>query len=112
MKIFENNYNPEIIKYKHLKDLGNIICPNCNSKLYVEAKDVYYRDSWNNGILGPGFRGGSTEMFKCPCCEYYVDGANAKKWIETSEGNLIEEEIQYSKFKDNYIEFGCTTMFD
>lgn len=106
-KIIENNFDPnKDYGVKEEDELGKIVCPICNSKVYIENDDIYDRGGGNNGIFGPGYASWHYAMFRCPVCKYRSNGLEAKHWDKDEDGTLYvvedrqAEEIEKIKQKE------------
>ena len=85
MKIIEN---PNPVEEKRLT------CNTCKCKFTYNNSDIH-RDSWNNGIIGPGFSGYSREYVICPNCGtsiYITDESTSSTLSETIViDNLLQD---------------------
>ena len=109
-RIVENNFDPNKDYGIEEKDeLGKIVCPVCNSKVYIENDDITSSGGGDNGICGPGFQSWYYKMFRCPACKHRANGLDAKHWDEDEDGTLYvledrraeeREKIKQKELKD------------
>ena len=114
-KIIENNFDPNKDYGIEEKDeLGKIVCPVCNSKIYIENDDITDRGGGDNGICGPGFHSWYYKLFRCPACKHRVNGLDAKHWDEDEDGTLYvvedRQEEEREKRKQKKLEEYAKTL--
>ena len=103
-RIIENNFDPNKDYGIEEKDeLGKIVCPICNSKLYIENDDITDRGGGDNGICGPGFQSWYYKMFRCPACKHRVNGLDGKHWDEDEDGTLYVVEDRQEEEREKRI---------
>ena len=82
MRIIEN---PNPVEEKVL------VCEGCGCKFAYTPGDVFI-DSWNNGVLGPGYYGYVRKLVTCPNCgksilieERNSEQAKQERWKKEAE---------------------------
>lgn len=104
-KIIENNFDPnKDYGVKEEDELGKIVCPICNSKVYIENDDITDRGGGSNGIYGPGHRSWYYKMFRCPACKYKSNGLDAKHWDKDEDGTLYVVEDRQAQIRQQLFE--------
>ena len=105
-RIVENNFDPnKDYGIEEKGELGKIVCPVCNSKVYIENDDITSSGGGDNGICGPGFHSWYYKLFRCPACKHRVNGLDAKHWDEDEDGTLyVVEDRQAEEWEKRKIE--------
>lgn len=48
-----------------------VVCPECQCEFAYNHNDLHVK-SWNNGVLGPGFRASREAWINCPNCGHRI----------------------------------------